>query len=180
MTNRYISSLSVGRIQGRDVIAQSQSGTGKTAVFSISALQMVDERSKDSQVLILSPTRELADQSCKVVNALGDFMSVSVHACVGGKSLGEDLKKLEQGVQIVSGTPGRVYDLIRRQSLPTKNLKALIIDEADEMLDKVREIGSSVRRKGGGIARRLVSYFCFLRFTRFTNRLVSSRLISLR
>ena len=123
-------------IQGRDVIAQSQSGTGKTAVFSISALQIVDERSKDTQVLILSPTRELADQSCRVINALGDFMSTSVHACVGGKSLGEDLKRLDTGVQVVSGTPGRVFDLIRRQSLSTKSLKALIIDEADEMLDK--------------------------------------------
>lgn len=123
-------------LQGRDVVAQSQSGTGKTAVFSISALQMVEEKSNDTQVLIISPTRELAEQSCKVIAALGDFMSVSVHACVGGKSVGEDVRVLERGCQIVSGTPGRVYDMIKRQNLKTAKLKAIVIDEADEMLDK--------------------------------------------
>ena len=101
-------------ICGRDVIAQSQSGTGKTAVFSISALQLLDERSgKDPQVLILSPTRELAEQTYRVVTSLGDFMSIKCHACIGGKSLGDDRKVLQGGCQIVSGTPGRVYDLIK-------------------------------------------------------------------
>jgi len=124
-------------IRGRDVIAQSQSGTGKTAVFSISSLQMLDERISDPQVIILSPTRELAEQTQRVVRALGDFMSVKVQCCIGGKSLGEDIRTLEQGgVQVVSGTPGRVYDLIQRHALQTRNLKALIIDEADEMLAK--------------------------------------------
>jgi len=124
-------------ICGRDVIAQSQSGTGKTAVFSISALQLLDERSgKDPQVLILSPTRELAEQTYRVVTSLGDFMSIKCHACIGGKSLGDDRKVLQSGCQIVSGTPGRVYDLIKRGDLTTKSLKAFIIDEADEMLNK--------------------------------------------
>jgi len=124
-------------IRGRDVIAQSQSGTGKTAVFSISSLQILEERVGQPQALILSPTRELADQTHRVVSALGDFMSVKVHCCIGGKSLGGDIKALETGgVQVVSGTPGRVYDLIKRQALQMRNIKVLIIDEADEMLDK--------------------------------------------
>ena len=125
-------------IRGRDVIAQSQSGTGKTAVFSISALQLLDDKhSQHPQVLILSPTRELAEQTQKVIKTLGDFMNVNCHACIGGKSLGLDIKELERGgVQIVSGTPGRVFDLIRRNAFVTSNLKCMIIDEADEMLDR--------------------------------------------
>ena len=125
-------------IRGRDVIAQSQSGTGKTAVFSISALQLLDDKhSQHPQVLILSPTRELAEQTQKVIKTLGDFMNANCHACIGGKSLGLDIKELERGgVQIVSGTPGRVFDLIRRNAFVTSNLKCMIIDEADEMLDR--------------------------------------------
>lgn len=123
-------------VQGRDVIAQSQSGTGKTSVFSISALQVLDSSSNETQVLILSPTRELAEQSQRVVLALGDFMNVQCHACIGGKSIGEDIRRLDAGVQIVSGTPGRVYDMLKRQNLRTRNLKMLVIDEADEMLNK--------------------------------------------
>jgi len=123
-------------IQGRDVIAQSQSGTGKTAVFTIASLEILDERAKETQVLVLSPTRELAEQTSKVVKSLGDFMKVRTRACIGGKSLGEDLKQLETGLTVVSGTPGRVYDLIRRRALKTRALKVLIVDEADEMLNK--------------------------------------------
>ena len=123
-------------IRGRDVIAQSQSGTGKTAVFSISALQLLEERIKDPQVMVLSPTRELAEQTQRVVSSLGDFMSITCHACIGGKSLGEDRKVLQSGCQVISGTPGRVYDLIKRGDLTTRGLKAFIIDEADEMLNK--------------------------------------------
>ena len=84
-------------------------------MFGISALQLLDERAKDVQVLILSPTRELAEQTCRVVNSLGDYMSVKCHACIGGKSLGDDRRALQHGhgAQIVSGTPGRVYDIYR-------------------------------------------------------------------
>eukprot|EP00592_Proboscia_alata_P007296 CAMPEP_0194353230 /NCGR_PEP_ID=MMETSP0174-20130528/1561_1 /TAXON_ID=216777 /ORGANISM="Proboscia alata, Strain PI-D3" /LENGTH=393 /DNA_ID=CAMNT_0039121675 /DNA_START=95 /DNA_END=1273 /DNA_ORIENTATION=+ len=124
-------------IRGRDVIAQSQSGTGKTAVFSIAALQLLDAKVNDPQVIVLSPTRELAEQTARVVKSLGDFLNVRAHACIGGKSIGEDLRQLEStGVQVVSGTPGRVYDLIKRTALQTRALKTLIIDEADEMLNK--------------------------------------------
>jgi ATP-dependent RNA helicase len=123
-------------IQGRDVIAQSQSGTGKTAVFSIGALQCLDSTSNETQVLTLSPTRELAEQTQKVLLSLGDFMNVQCHACIGGKSIGEDIRRLDFGVQVVSGTPGRVYDMIQRKNLRTRNIKMLVIDEADEMLNK--------------------------------------------
>lgn len=88
-------------------------------------------------MIALSPTRELAEQTQRVVQSLGDFMNVKCHSCIGGKSLGNDLKQLEKGgIQIVSGTPGRVFDLIRRSALSTANLKALILDEADEMLNR--------------------------------------------
>jgi len=121
-------------VKGRDLIAQSQSGTGKTAVFCIGILQSIDLKTKDCQALILSPTRELAEQTQKVLLALGDFMSVRCHACIGGKSVGDDLRRLEAGVHVVSGTPGRVFDMIQRRALRTKALSLLVLDEADEML----------------------------------------------
>lgn len=123
-------------LEGRDVIVQSQSGTGKTTIYCVSALQRINSKSRETQVLCLSQTRELAEQSRTVIRALGDYMNVSVHSLIGGKSVGEDLRALQAGVQIVSGTPGRVYDMIKRQALITKHLKMLIIDEADEMLGK--------------------------------------------
>lgn len=123
-------------VSGRDVIAQAQSGTGKTATFSIGILQSIDTAVRETQALVLSPTRELAQQIQKVALALGDYMSVQVHACIGGKSVGEDIRKLEYGQHVVSGTPGRVFDMISRRSLRTRNIKMLILDEADEMLNK--------------------------------------------
>ncbi|XP_066935494.1 eukaryotic initiation factor 4A-III [Clytia hemisphaerica] len=122
--------------KGRDVIAQAQSGTGKTATFSISALQQIDTRVRETQVLILSPTRELAGQIQKVVLALGDYMSVQCHACIGGTNIGEDIRKLDYGQHIVSGTPGRVFDMIKRRNLRTRSIKMFILDESDEMLNK--------------------------------------------
>ncbi|MFH4979890.1 hypothetical protein AB6A40_006599 [Gnathostoma spinigerum] len=123
-------------IKGRDVIAQAQSGTGKTASFSISVLQSIDTTFRETQALILSPTRELAVQIRTVVLALGDFMNVQCHACIGGTSVGEDIRKLDYGQHIVSGTPGRVFDMIRRRNLRTRSVKMLVLDEADEMLNK--------------------------------------------
>jgi len=105
----------------RDVIAQAQSGTGKTATFSIGVLQNIDHSSNEPQALILSPTRELAQQIQKVMYALGNYMSVEVHCCIGGKSVGEDIRRLDAGVQIVSGTPGRVFDMIKKKKF--KNSK---------------------------------------------------------
>jgi len=123
-------------IKGRDVIAQAQSGTGKTATFSIAMLQKVDTKTRETQAIVLSPTRELATQIQSVVLALGDYMNVQCHACIGGTNISEDIKKLEYGQHIISGTPGRVGDMIRRRSLRTRHVKMLILDEADEMLNK--------------------------------------------
>nr|CAD7442124.1 unnamed protein product [Timema bartmani] len=102
-------------VKGRDVIAQAQSGTGKTATFSIAILQSLDTT---------------------VILALGDFMNVQCHACIGGTNLGEDIRKLDYGQHVVSGTPGRVFDMIRRRVLRTRSIKMLVLDEADEMLNK--------------------------------------------
>ncbi|UJR25132.1 hypothetical protein I4U23_006491 [Adineta vaga] len=123
-------------ILGHDVIAQAQSGTGKTATFAISILQQLDMESKDCQALILAPTRELAQQIQKVVLALGDYMGVSCHACIGGTNVRDDIKRLEGGVQIVVGTPGRVYDMLNRSALRSKSIKMFVLDEADEMLSR--------------------------------------------
>merc|ERR1712072_1194122 len=123
-------------IAGRDVIAQSQSGTGKTSLIGISALQTLDTKLRSCQVLVLSPTRELAAQIEKNVKAIGDYMSVVSHACYGGKSIGEDIRKLDHGVHVVSGTPGRVFDMIKRRNLRTRAIKMFVLDEADEMLSQ--------------------------------------------
>ena len=120
--------------QGRDVIAQAQSGTGKTATFSIGILQRIDTGLRETQALVLAPTRELAVQIQSVMLALGDYLNVQVHACIGGTKVGEDVKKLDYGQHVVTGTPGRVYDMIRRQNLRTRNISMLVMDEADEML----------------------------------------------
>lgn len=123
-------------IKGRDVISQSQSGTGKTATFSIGILQTIDTNVRETQVVVLSPTRELALQIQKVILALGDYMNVQCHACIGGTSLAEDIRKLDYGQHVISGTPGRVFDMISRRNLRTRSVKMLVLDEADEMLNK--------------------------------------------
>ena len=105
-------------------------------MFCISILQAIDTKVKECQAIVLSPTRELAEQSQKVMLALGDWMRVQVHVCIGGKSVGEDIKRLEGGVHAVSGTPGRVFDMIKRKHLRTRNLKMFVLDEADEMLNR--------------------------------------------
>ncbi|KAJ7524118.1 hypothetical protein O6H91_18G078700 [Diphasiastrum complanatum] len=123
-------------ISGRDVIAQAQSGTGKTSMIALAVCQIIENTTREVQALILSPTRELAAQTEKVILAIGDHMNVQAHACIGGKSIGEDIRKLEYGVHVVSGTPGRVYDMIKRRTLRTRSIKLLVLDESDEMLSR--------------------------------------------
>ncbi|KAI6660375.1 Eukaryotic initiation factor 4A-I-like [Oopsacas minuta] len=123
-------------IKGVDIIAQAQSGTGKTATFAISILQRVDVEKMHVQAMILAPTRELAQQIQKVVITLGDFLNVRVHACIGGKNYEHDITALEQGVQVVVGTPGRVQDLLYRRKLRINKLEMFVLDEADEMLSR--------------------------------------------
>merc|ERR1711934_337126 len=123
-------------VKGHDVIAQAQSGTGKTATFSISILQQVQIDLKETQALVLAPTRELATQIQKVILALGDYQNADVHACIGGTRVREDIRVVEQGIHIIVGTPGRVYDMINRRALRVDNLKMFVLDEADEMLSR--------------------------------------------
>jgi translation initiation factor 4A len=111
-------------VKGHDVIAQAQSGTGKTATFSISILQQIDVNLKATQALQ------------KVVIALGDYMNIECHPCVGGTNVREDMAKLQEGVQVVVGTPGRVFDMINRRALKTDHIKIFCLDEADEMLSR--------------------------------------------
>ena len=123
--------------EGKDVIAQAQSGTGKTGAFSVSCLQRIDEKKKEIQALIMAPTRELAIQIHKVASDLGTFMcekGLEVKLVIGGKAMESDVKELESKPQIIVGTPGRVHDLIRRKKINTKTIKLMILDEADEML----------------------------------------------
>ena len=122
-------------LTGRDVIAQAQSGTGKTGAFSVSTLQRVDETLNEVQGLLLAPTRELAIQIHDVISKIGTFIeNMKCSLFIGGRSMDQDMKELERKPQIVIGTPGRVHDLIRRRKLVTKSVKLLVIDEADEML----------------------------------------------
>lgn len=123
-------------LAGHDTIAQAQSGTGKTATFSIAVLEKIDTTMKKTQALILAPTRELAQQIQKVVRSLGDYLSVTSHACVGGTRVTDDLKILKNGVQIVVGTPGRVFDMIDRGVMNLNQVKIFVLDEADQMLDR--------------------------------------------
>ncbi|BFZ55882.1 translation initiation factor eIF4A [Savitreella phatthalungensis] len=123
-------------IKDHDVIAQAQSGTGKTATFSISVLQKIDMSLKQTQALILAPTRELAQQIQKVLIAIGDFMDVECHACIGGTNVRDDMKALQEGPHVIVGTPGRVHDMIQRRALRTDHVKMFVLDEADEMLSQ--------------------------------------------
>jgi translation initiation factor 4A len=91
---------------------------------------------KQCQALILAPTRELANQSHKVVCSIGDYLNVVAHACIGGTKVADDIDMLRRGVHIVVGTPGRVFDMIERRALDVRNVKLFVLDEADEMLSR--------------------------------------------
>jgi translation initiation factor 4A len=132
-------------LKSKDTIAQAQSGTGKTATFAISILQVIDHSSPNCQALVLAPTRELAQQIQRVMKALGEYLKVSVHVCTGGTNIGEDIKILKEGVHVVVGTPGRVNDMLKKGYLRSEYLKLFVLDEADEMLgrgfkDQINEI----------------------------------------
>jgi translation initiation factor 4A len=123
-------------IDGRDTIGQAQSGTGKTATFVVGALQRIDYRHRACQALMLAPTRELANQIYKVVLALGDYLEVRCHLCVGGTDTRDDIARLREGQHVVVGTPGRVFDMLSKQKLRVDELLTFVLDEADEMLSQ--------------------------------------------
>lgn len=123
-------------MSGRDVIGQAQTGTGKTAAFGIPALEVVDPSDRHVQVLILCPTRELAIQVTDEIRKLSKFKrGVRVETIYGGDSIERQIRSLKSGAHIVVGTPGRVMDHMERNTLKLDQVKMMILDEADEMLD---------------------------------------------
>jgi len=122
--------------QGKDIIAQAQSGTGKTATFGIGILQQIDLAGKDAQALLVVPTRELAQQVHRVIQALGAHMNIKAHILTGGTRVDDDRRILRDGVHVVVGTPGRIFDMITRGELIAERIKTFVLDEADEMLSK--------------------------------------------
>ena len=137
---------------GRDVVGQSQTGTGKTAAFSLPILDRIDPQSKAIQALILTPTRELAVQVSQAVKGFIGKQEIRVLAIYGGQSIERQIQQLHRGAQIVVGTPGRVIDLLERGSLQLDRVKFMVLDEADEMLsmgfiDDVEKILSAAPRE---------------------------------
>lgn len=125
----------VPMVQGRDLLAQAQSGTGKTGTFVIGSLSRIDPSVAKPQILVLVHVRELAQQIAKVATSLGTHMGVKVLCATGGNQLRDDIRTLENGAQFIVGTPGRIYDLIHRNALDRNKIKVLILDEADQMLE---------------------------------------------
>jgi len=123
-------------MKGVDVIGQAQSGTGKTGAFSIGSLSRVDEDLKDSQVIILSPTRELADQTFKVITELSSYTKITSCKVIGGTRVQDGIQDLRKNPHVVVGTPGRVLDMLQKKHIFTQHIKTFIIDEADEMLSQ--------------------------------------------
>ncbi|MCX7085232.1 MAG: ATP-dependent RNA helicase DbpA [Methylococcales bacterium] len=123
-------------LEGKDVIAQAKTGSGKTAAFGIGLLSRLDFSSFRVQALVLCPTRELADQVCKEIRTLARFtQNIKVLSLCGGVPFGPQIGSLEHGVHVVVGTPGRVQEHLRKRSLKLSNMKLLVLDEADRMLD---------------------------------------------
>lgn len=121
-------------IAGRDVLGQAQTGTGKTAAFALPLLEKLDFNERGVQGLILAPTRELANQVAEAIYEYGKHLGAKVLAIYGGSSYVRQIKRLQGGVHIVAGTPGRVIDLIDKGALDLSNVRYLVLDEADEML----------------------------------------------
>ena len=124
-------------IEGKDIIAQAQSGTGKTATFTIGMLESMDTESNTNQVLIMSHTRELSQQIFNVIKNISKYMKVNINLSVGGVSIGDNIESLRKKPQIIIGTPGRVLDMIHKRYINVSTLKMLILDEADELLSHI-------------------------------------------
>lgn len=123
-------------LEGKDIIGQAQTGTGKTAAFAIPMIQSIDPQLKKPQGIILCPTRELAMQAAEEIRRLARYMhGIKVLPVYGGQEIGKQIRALSQGVQIIVGTPGRVMDHLRRHTIKTTYVRMIVLDEADEMLD---------------------------------------------
>jgi ATP-dependent RNA helicase DeaD len=122
-------------LAGKDVIGQARTGSGKTLAFGIPALERLDPHSRAVQVLILTPTRELAVQVAGVLEQVAARRPIGIAQVFGGRPMGAQRERLRRGPQVVVGTPGRVLDFIRQGVLKLDGLRLLVLDEADEMLD---------------------------------------------
>lgn len=123
-------------MEGKDVIGQSQTGTGKTAAFGIPCLEMIDQEDRKLQAVILCPTRELAIQVCEEFRRLIKYKeSIRILPIYGGQPIDRQILALKKGAQVIIGTPGRVMDHMRRRTLKMETVKMVVLDEADEMLD---------------------------------------------
>ncbi len=123
-------------LEGKDVAGQAQTGTGKTAAFAIPVLEKIDQNNREVQAIVMCPTRELAIQVAGEFNNLSKFMGgVKVTPVYGGQPISRQIKQLKSGTQIVVGTPGRVIDHLKRKTLNLNQLKMVVLDEADEMLN---------------------------------------------
>jgi len=125
-------------VDGRDVIGQAQSGTGKTGTFSIGVLSRIDLTKNTTQALIMSPTHELTRQITKVIKSLSDMMDgILIKTIIGGSSIDDDVTFMrDKKPHIIVGCPGRVYDMIRRRHINASTIKMVVLDEADEMLSQ--------------------------------------------
>lgn len=122
-------------LRGNDVIGQAQTGTGKTAAFGIPMIERLDPKVRNVQGLILEPTRELAIQVAQHINQLGKYVKFHILPIYGGEPIEKQVRALENGAQIIVGTPGRIIDHLRRKTLNLASVKIVVIDEADRMLD---------------------------------------------
>ena len=122
-------------LEGKDVIGQAQTGTGKTAAFGVPMVERVDPKNKGVQGLVLAPTRELAIQVAERIKLFSRYMNVKVLPVYGGESINNQIRALQRGVHIVVGTPGRVIDHLKRGTLNLSGTKVVVLDEADRMLD---------------------------------------------
>ena len=132
----------VPMIEGRDILAQAQSGTGKTGTFVIGGLSRIDPELNEVQMVVISPTRELADQTATVAKGIGSYAKIRVHTATGGPPVAEDLSVLLQSKMaqphvphVLAVTPGRFYDLLNRKALSPATIRVLVLDEADQMLE---------------------------------------------
>ena len=140
-------------IDGKDLIAQSQSGTGKTATFTIGCLERIDIDVLKPQVIVLAPNRELAMQIFNVFKSINSFYGVKGGLIMGGTDLKENFRLLDEGLQYIVGTPGRVFDMLKRYAIVTDKIKTFVLDEADEMLsrgfkEQVYEIFQYIPKEG--------------------------------
>ena len=140
-------------LSGTDLIAQSQSGTGKTGAFTISMLNIIDDSQEGCQGMILAPTKELAVQIYEVCKNIGQYLTgVNPVLCVGGEDIRESAVRVNTGAVIIIGTPGRIIDMADRKIIKLCNMKLLVLDEADELLksnfsDQVRKIITKINEK---------------------------------